>query len=96
MNHYIHRLLICALLPIFSCDDYGIIHIVDQVEEAFVDQTLGLPKTIIGKNGSMMTLIPNGIFEMGDHFAEGERSEQPVHEIELDAFSMDIHEITIG
>ncbi len=96
MNRYIYLLLICVFLPISGCDDYRIIHIVDQVDEVVIDQTLGLPKTIIGRNGSMMALIPNGIFEMGDHFAEGEQSEQPVHEVELDAFYMDMHEITVG
>ena len=96
MNRYIYLLLICMFLPMSGCDDYGIIHIVDQVDEVVIDQTLGLPKIIIGRNGSMMALIPNGIFEMGDHFAEGEQSEQPVHEVELDAFYMDMHEITVG
>ena len=96
MSHYINKLLICILLLTFGCDDYGIIHIVDQVDEIITDQTLGLPKTITGRNGSTMILIPNGIFEMGDHFSEGEQSEQPIHEVELDAFYMDIHEITVG
>ncbi|SVD57194.1 uncharacterized protein METZ01_LOCUS410048, partial [marine metagenome] len=90
MSHYINKLLICILLPTFGCDDYGIIHIVDQVDQIIIDQTLGLPKTIIGRNGSAMILIPNGIFEMGDHFSEGEQSELPIHEVELDAFYMDI------
>ena len=90
MSHYINKLLICILLLTFGCDDYGIIHIVDQVDQIIIDQTLGLPKTIIGRNGSAMILIPNGIFEMGDHFSEGEQSEQPIHEVELDAFYMDI------
>ena len=96
MSHYINKLLICILLLTFGCDDYGIIHIVDQVDQIIIDQTLGLPKTIIGRNGSAMILIPNGIFEMGDHFSEGEQSEQPIHEVELDTFYMDIHEITVG
>ena len=43
-----------------------------------------------------MVLIPAGSFEMGDHFNEGQASERPVHRVELDAFYMDIHEVTVG
>ena len=43
-----------------------------------------------------MALIPAGSFEMGDHFAEGEADELPVHRVELDAFYMDRFEVTIG
>ena len=31
-----------------------------------------------------------------DSFSEGEQSEQPIHEVELDTFYVDIHEITVG
>ena len=96
MGYYTYKILICALLFTCGCDDYGIIHLVDQVDKVVIDQTLGLPKTIISRNGSVMTIIPNGVFEMGDHFSEGELNEQPVHQVELDAFYMDIHEVTVG
>ena len=43
-----------------------------------------------------MSLIPAGSFEMGDHFNEGSSRERPVHRVELDAFYMDIHEVTVG
>ena len=33
---------------------------------------------------------------MGDHFNEGENNELPVHTVELDAFYMDVHEVTVG
>ena len=42
-----------------------------------------------------MALIPAGNFEMGDALQEGEKEEQPVHTIELDAFYMDVHEVTM-
>ena len=49
------------------------------------------------KDGSEMALIPAGSFEMGDHFAEGDMSSaQPVHTVELDAFCMDVNEVTVG
>ena len=41
-----------------------------------------------------MVLIPAGSFEMGDHL-DG-MSNAPVHRVELDAFYMDVHEVTVG
>ena len=41
-----------------------------------------------------MMLIPAGSFEMGDHL-DGS-SNAPVHRVELDAFYMDVHEVTVG
>ena len=40
-----------------------------------------------------MALIPGGSFMMGD--ADGQDMEKPVHEVELDAFYMDTHEVTL-
>ena len=48
------------------------------------------------KDGSKMMLIPGGSFQMGDHFNEGGKDEQPVHTVELDACYMDVHEVTVG
>ena len=58
------------------------------------------------KDGAKMALIPAGSFEMGDHFPAGivEVGDHlgnmddalPVHRVELDAFYMDIHEVTVG
>lgn len=63
---------------------------------------LCLPLLVIGqqkitweKDGSEMVLIPAGSFEMGDH--DGQRSVAlPVHTVELDAFHMDVNEVTVG
>ena len=41
-----------------------------------------------------MVYIPDGGFEMGDHFAEGESNELPLHAVLLDAFFMSRFEIT--
>jgi len=49
---------------------------------------------IIGKDGAQMILIPAGDFQMGDSFNEGEPDELPVHTVYLDAFYMDVYEVT--
>jgi formylglycine-generating enzyme required for sulfatase activity len=41
-----------------------------------------------------MAYIPDGEFEMGDHFAEGGSSELPLHAVLLDSFFMSRFEIT--
>ena len=43
---------------------------------------------------SDMVYIPDGEFEMGDHFAEGNENELPLHAVLLDAFFMSKYEIT--
>ena len=47
-----------------------------------------------GKDGSKMALIPAGDFQMGDAFNEGDGDELPVHKVHIDAFYMDINEVT--
>ena len=46
------------------------------------------------KDGSRMALIPAGSFEMGHHLGNMANA-LPVHTVELDAFYMDIHEVTV-
>jgi len=46
------------------------------------------------KDGARMRLIPAGDFEMGDHFNEGSSNERPVHTVYVDAFYMDVYEVT--
>jgi formylglycine-generating enzyme required for sulfatase activity len=43
-----------------------------------------------------MAYIPDGTFEMGDSFAEGEAAELPVHTVTLDSFYMARYEVTNG
>ena len=38
--------------------------------------------------------IPAGSFTMGDHFAEGDSWELPLHKVSISAFEMDGHEVT--
>ena len=47
------------------------------------------------KDGSEMVLIPAGSFEMGDHH-DNMGNALPVHTVELNAFYMDVHEVTVG
>ena len=51
-----------------------------------------IPKRIIGKDGTPMVLIPAGEFQMGSD--DGEDDEKPVHTVHVDAFYMDIYEVT--
>jgi len=51
------------------------------------------------KDNSEMALIPAGSFEMGDSKNEPEdwmKRSRPVHRVELDAFYMDVREVTVG
>lgn len=67
------------------------------IEDDKKEEVVSNPKKITWeKDGSEMVLIPSGSFEMGDHFSEGRVTERPVHEVTLDAFYMDIHEVTVG
>ena len=52
-----------------------------------------MPQTILGKDGAPMVLIPAGEFQMGSN---DYIKEQPVHTVYVDAFYMDVHEVTVG
>ena len=52
-----------------------------------------IPQTILGKDGAPMVLIPAGEFQMGSNYRA---VEQPVHTVYVDAFYMDVHEVTVG
>ena len=49
---------------------------------------------ILGKDGGEMALIPAGEFQMGSN--NGDSDEKPVHTVYVDAFYMDIYEVTVG
>ena len=51
-------------------------------------------KQIVGKDGSKMTPILAGEFKMGSSDGDAHPDEGPVHTVYLDAFYMDIHEVT--
>ena len=56
-----------------------------------------VPQTILGDDGAPMVLIPAGEFQMGSGPGTTYNSDTtPVHTVHLDAFYMDVHEVTIG
>jgi len=59
-----------------------------------LEKSLGLPTTIIGKDGAEMVLIPAGDFIMGSPEGEGEDNEHPQHTVFLDAFYIAAYEVT--
>ncbi len=52
------------------------------------------PEIVSKNDGTTMLLIPAGTFEMGDSFGEGLPHELPVHMVTVDAFYMDVNEVT--
>ncbi len=50
------------------------------------------PKSIVGKDGVPMVLIPAGEFQMGSN--DGDSDEKPVHAVYLDAYYIDAYEVT--
>ena len=52
-----------------------------------------LAKTKIGADGAQMVLIPAGQFQMGSK--DGADDEKPVHQVTLDAFYIDVNEVTV-
>ena len=52
-----------------------------------------VPQKIVGKDGAEMVLISAGEFQMGSNYRS---SEQPVHTVYVDAFYMDVYEVTVG
>ena len=58
--------------------------------------TMGQQKITWNKDGSQMALIPAGSFEMGFNEGKDDGRELPVHTVELDAFYMDVREVTVG
>ena len=89
--------MLLALLVFIGCGD----EFAEDEEKALKDLVKDgvLEKEIVWeKDGKEMALIPAGSFEMGDHFDDGREDgrELPVHPVELDAFYMDVHEVTVG
>jgi formylglycine-generating enzyme required for sulfatase activity len=58
--------------------------------------TVSIPIVFISsrKDDAKMVLIPAGEFQMGDNFNEGFDGERPVHTVYLDAYYIDVYEVT--
>ena len=75
-------------------------------QEKLIAVATASEEIVTPKDGATMRLIPAGEFEMGNHFFdeelfkqektinEGSPYELPVHAVQVDAFYMDIHEVT--
>ena len=88
-------ILLLMMIVFFGCGEDEL----DKVKPKVVDEVTdeGPMKKIIWEvDGAKMVLILARSFEMGNHFNEGNANERPVHTVELDAFYMDIHEVTVG
>ena len=96
-------LLLLVLLVLVGCED----EFTEDEEKALKDLVkdkvgadAGSEKEIVWKkDGKEMVLIPAGPFEMGDSNNEPEewmKRSRPVHTVQLDAFYMDVHEVTVG
>ncbi|MDP7281796.1 MAG: SUMF1/EgtB/PvdO family nonheme iron enzyme, partial [Candidatus Poribacteria bacterium] len=59
-------------------------------------ETIPPNQIVWNKDGAQMSFIPDGSFQMGDHFSEGNAQELPVHTVKLDGFYMDKTEVTVG
>ena len=82
-----------SLLLLFSilCDIVVLIPADD-----LCSQPLDPPAELVGKDGAKMVLIPAGDFQMGSNDSDAQPDEQPVHTVSVDAFYMDIHEVTVA
>ena len=52
------------------------------------------PEIVSKSDGTRMLLIPTGTFEMGDSFGEGLPHELPVHTVSVNAFYVEVTEVT--
>ena len=95
--------MLLVLLVLVGCGD----EFTEDEEKALKDLVkdkvvadAGSEKEIVWKkDGKEMVLIPAGSFEMGDSKNDPEEwmeRSRPVHTVQLDAFYIDVHEVTVG
>jgi len=67
-----------------------------QIGKAFAAQppTATFAKEKAGRDGARMVLIPAGEFQMGSNDSDDDGDESPVYTVYLDAFYMDMYEVT--
>ena len=66
--------------------------VVSTSQTVLVVPNKGSNETVTGKDGAPMVLIPAGEFQMGSDFKEDDA--KPIHTVYLDAFYMDVYEVT--
>jgi len=90
-------ILLLMMVVLFGCGEDELDKVKPIEVEVVVDEEVPI-KIIWKKDSTKMVLIPAGSFEMGDAmndalFMEGTR---PVHMVRLDAFYMEVNEVTVG
>ena len=77
--------------PKFNRGDFVFVF---QSRKIMADKEIDWLKQIVGKDGTKMVPILAGEFKMGSSDRDAHPDEGPVHIVYLDAFYMDIHEVT--
>ena len=104
--------ILCLLFYILLMGLAGCDLVPDVVKEQYlgrgkIDPTILKDRIVWEKDQVEMVLIPAGRFQMGDadlypeanleiEGQSGEKPPRPVHPVELDAFYIDVHEVTVG
>ena len=81
-----------ALIEIIKDQDL----VINKLENQIASLKNQLPVEVSVKAPENMQYIPAGEFNIGDAFKEGDKDEQPVKSVFIDAFYMDTHEVTVG
>ena len=81
-----------ALIEIIKDQDL----VIDNLENQINSLENQLPTEISVKAPENMQYIPAGECYIGDPFKEGDKDEQPVKSVFIDAFYMDTHEVTVS
>ena len=105
-------IILCLLFYILSMGLTGCDLVPDIVKEQYlgrgkIDPSVLKDRMVWEKDQAEMVLIPAGGFQMGDadlypeadleiEGQSGEKPPRPVHPVELDAFYMDVHEVTVA
>ena len=77
--------------PKFNRGDFVFVF---QGRKIMADKEIDWLRQIVGKDGAKMTPILAGEFKMGSSDRDAHPDERPVHIVYLDAFYIDIHEVT--
>ena len=67
---------------------------VELIKNSVEKQVSKRKELVWDKDNTRMVLIPAGYFEMGSR--NNVSNEKPVHKVEVSAFYMDVHEVTVG
>ena len=95
VQRFVVVLLMMVLLVLVGCGDEFTEDEEKALKDLVKDKVADEKEIIWEKDGKEMVLIPAGSFEMGDHL-DNMGNALPVHTVELEAFYMDVNEVTVG